>query len=247
MAYMQKRDIKVLRDWGDREFLATNAGWVIPQVLAALGELPLIRGATGLYSFELTLKSWIGVGLWSKEDLRHILGWLTCSPRSGVLGNLVQSKHPQWSAPIPLVLSVFKDRRGVGYSSWDWSDPVRTWFVDPDLLEVVDLGGTPTPPPEEVEDLVTTNSLVKTGRRAGTTRSRESIVNLYGGGPRVKELPRLAKLMVCQCWCYHPSIRTPLMILDWNDLDNIPPPIIDTEVFDKTKQENTLTLEDIWK
>jgi hypothetical protein len=55
---------------------------------------------------------------------------------------------------------------------------------------------------------------------------------LYGvTHPEFRILPELAQVMLAQIWCAHPENRTKYMILDFKNWDQMPEPLITTEIF----------------
>jgi hypothetical protein len=170
----------------------------------------------------------------SLGSVKAVIKWLTTSPRGDLLTGMTQTRDQgvRWSAPVPLVLSAFKEFRGVGYSSWDWTDTNMTTLVDKDITEWSGYFGTPQP--WSLEDLIQfrVGALeVKSGKYQGTVRKPESTSQVYGvTDPDFKKLPRLMKLALTQLWCFHPRVRTELMITDHMNLDSHPQPLVDGEV-----------------
>lgn len=50
-------------------------------------------------------------------------------------------------------------------------------------------------------------------------------------GTALDKAPKLVGTMLTQIWVAHPSLRTEYMVLDPNDWDWMPPPLVTTEVF----------------
>ena len=71
-----------------------------------------------------------------------------------------------------------------------------------------------------------------TGAKAGSNKSPESTWSLTGlKGTELGGFPKLTQTMVTQCWLAHPKHRTPYMILDPQNWDAMPPPLVDGEIF----------------
>lgn len=231
-------------NWETEQVQPGNEHWVLPQLMAHIGSSwPLVRkGET--YSPTQTIKRWAALANQGELTLdgavmtlgstRAVVKWLTTSPRGDLLTGMTQTKDPgvRYSAPVPLVLSAFKEFRGVPYSSWDWGDSNMSGLVDKDILEWSVYFGTPQP--WSLEELLTfrVGALeVKSGKQQGTVRKPESTSQVYGvTDPDFKRLPRLMKLALTQLWCFHPRVRTDLMITDHTNLDNHPQPLVDGEV-----------------
>lgn len=258
----KSKSIKYI-NWDKDTIDPVNAGWILPQVIAAVGNYwPIVKGPSGLYSFTETLRKWKTTISSGELDLEgnpinlsgatNLLRWITTSPRGEVLGSLKQTSGEgvRYSAPVPLVLSAWKQYRGVGYSSWDWTDPGKRFFLDHDILEWSEYFGVEQPwEPSELLQFRVNALEVKSGARQGTQRRPESCASVFGvSDGAFKKLPRLMKLSLCQLWCFHPSIRTDLMITNHMDLDSFPTPLVDGEIFQELdkKTKITTTLSSPW-
>ena len=258
----KSKSIKYI-NW-DREVIDPhNAGWILPQVMSALGNYwPIVKGERGLYSFTQTIRAWKNQLVLGELDLEgnpisldganNLLRWLTTSPRGEILGTMKQTSGEgvRYSAPVPLILSAWKQYRGVGYNSWDWNDPGKRFFLDHDLLSWSQHFGLVQP--WEVHELTQfrVSALdVKSGSRQGSVRKPESCASVFGVTDKgFKALPRLMKLSLTQLWCFHPRVRTDLMITNHMDLDSHPLPLVEGEIFqeDNKRSNNTTTSDDIW-
>jgi hypothetical protein len=213
-----------------------NYTWVLPQCVAALADKVVLVKVGGTYSFTQTLLRFVTALRDDGGDVRWWKGlwnYLTISPRGEILGSSKQTGEAvRWSAPVPLILSAFKEFRGVGYEAWDWTDPGVTHWLDKDLLDLVQFRGSEVAwTAEELVGFRNSSSTVKSGRRAGAVKNPAQITALTGLTDQgFKSLPRLAKLLLTQTWCYHPSVRTDLMILDLHNYDLTPPPLVSSEV-----------------
>jgi len=73
---------------------------------------------------------------------------------------------------------------------------------------------------------------VKSGPRSGTTQNPTSAWCLRGmQGTEFAKLPKLVGTMLTQIWVAHPSLRTEYMVLNPNDWDLMPPPLVSTDIF----------------
>jgi hypothetical protein len=259
----QTKSIRYI-DWSKDQVDSANASWVIPQVLAALGNYwPIVKGDSGLYSFTETLRTWRSLlargeldldgSPLSQEGCTKLLNWLCVNPRGTLLGALRQTSGEgvRYSAPVPIILSSWKQYRGVGYRMWDWSDPAKRWFLDADILEWSHHFDVQVPWGPEVLLQFRVKALeVKSGTKVGTVRKPESCSSVFGvTDPEFKTLPRLMKLSLCQLWCFHPGLRTDLMITDHMNLDSHPEPLVDGEVLtpkSKTGTKITPDYDNMW-
>lgn len=234
-------------NWETEHIQPGNEYWILPQLAAHIGTTwPLVKDGE-LYSPTQTIKGWAvlanqgqlqleGVPL-SLGSVRKIVAWMNTTPRGSILTGMTQTKDHgvRWSAPTPLVLSSFKEFRGVGYNRWDWKDPNMGVLVDKDIWEWSQHFGVEVPwGPEDLLQFRVGALEVKTGRHQGTVRKPQSTSQVYGvSDPQFRALPRLMKLSLCQLWCFHPTVRTDLMITNHMDLDNHPDPLVSSEVLDK--------------
>jgi hypothetical protein len=56
----------------------------------------------------------------------------------------------------------------------------------------------------------------------------------------IGHLPKITQTILTQCWLAHPELRTPYMILDLENWDNLPKPLVSNEIF-KQEPEQKLT------
>lgn len=244
-------------NWESEKVQTGNEHWVLPQVVAQIGaNWPLVRDG-GTITPTLTLKGWIALAkagdltldgsMVTTVGLKNLIAWLNTTPRGDILGAMKQGGDGvRWSAPVPIILSAFKEFRGVQYSHWDWSDPNMKELVDRDIWEWSRHFHNQTT--WTVEELIKfrVNALeVKSGRQQGTHRKPESCSQVYGvQDPEFKELPRLMKLSLVQLWCFHPRVRTDLMITNHMDLDRHPPPLVDSDIL--TNPTNNTQSSSVW-
>jgi hypothetical protein len=91
------------------------------------------------------------------------------------------------------------------------------------------------PPHLTQEELLTIRDAgltVRTGAKAGESRNPLTQYKLYGiQETEIGHLPELAQSMLTQIWCAHPENRTKYMILDPQNWDRVPPPLIAPTVF----------------
>lgn len=252
-----KKQIKDITAWDDKDWLTANCDWILPQVVARIGELPLVKNG-GMISFRSTLEAWgksgldLGDRVLELESFKRVLVWINQAPRGQVLGSgKVQTRVDwiHWSAPVPLVLSAFKRYRSVGYELWDWTDSYCKYFLDPDLAECVPYFHKP--PVFEADQLLEWRARaleVKTGKNMGTTRKPQSTAVAYNiTDPDFKDLPRLLKLMLLQLWCYMPQFYNPYMIVNLQNLDQPQVPLVDDNILPIESKHQLPTLDEIWK
>lgn len=231
-------------NWETEQIQPGNEYWILPQLMAHIGShWPLVK-AGDKYNPTLTIQGWavlakaggleVEGAILSLGSVRNIVNWLNTSPRGNILTGMTQTKDQgvRWSAPVPLVLSAFKEFRGVGYNLWDWTDPGMATLVDKDILEWSSYFYQPQPwGADELTQFRVGALEVKSGKYQGTVRKPESCSQVYGvTDPDFKRLPRLMKLSLTQLWCFHPRVRTNLMITNHMDLDSHSAPLVESEV-----------------
>jgi hypothetical protein len=223
--------------------LRPNWTWALPQVSAWFGNsLPLAKNKEGLISPSMTMEVLkeelekgaivLGSTVISMTTWKELWNQLITSPRGDLLQGGTQTRTPavRWNAGVPLILSFFKEHRGLGYDSWDWTDPMMAHWMDPDLYKAL----TTTYPQWSLSELVVFRDqglVIKSGMKTGTTRDPRTAPNLTGvDDPHFNRLPRLLKLLLCQCWCYHPNHRHHLMVTSTSQKDQMPPPLVQDQV-----------------
>jgi len=141
-----------------------------------------------------------------------------------------QIDQPNFSSLVPLILAGVKRYQEVAYSSWDAA--TAECVMPRDLWEATrvscDLDS------EELLQLRVKGLQVQTGARAGTSRDPKSSWQLYGiADSELGRLPKLAQVMYAQIWVAHPDLRHRDMILDPENWDTMPEPLIKTDVVTK--------------
>lgn len=223
---MTKRDVRVLDpSQMTPEFLKPNWTWVFPQISSWFAELPL-KTVDWVVSPTQTLELW--KNLPELDRFKTFYLWTTKTIRSEtMMGG--QTSYPRWSSATPFILSSFREHRGVDYSSWDWSDPQMKHFVDGEIWDSYCDPKT-TWNREELIQFRTEALIVRTGAKQGTTRKSTSFLPWGSvGDPNFKSLSKLTKPMLTQTWLYHPQVRHPLMICDWDNVDHLPLPLVEDQ------------------
>lgn len=149
----------------------------------------------------------------------------TCAGRSAFLSSQTAADHRNYSTMVPLVLAVFK-RYGYGSSNSvpysAWSPEHLTGIVAPNLLTAM----LAEPPEFSDDDIIKTRDYL-----FGSAKPVATTFSMYGkGNTPFAEVDQLVAHTILQSWACHPKHRTKYTILDVYDWDNIPKPLIDTEV-----------------
>jgi len=85
----------------------------------------------------------------------------------------------------------------------------------------------------------------KSGKTAGSIKPARSTWSLSGiQDTEIGHLPKLTQTILTQCWLAHPELRTPYMILDLQDWDSMPQPLVTNDIFKAVQtQQPTKTKE----
>ena len=85
----------------------------------------------------------------------------------------------------------------------------------------------------------------KSGKTAGSIKPARSTWSLSGiQDTEIGHLPKLTQTILTQCWLAHPELRTPYMILDLQNWDTMPQPLVTNDIFKAVQtQQPTKTKE----
>lgn len=244
---MQKKILSTV-DWDNpMDSIQHISNWVLPQVSALLGsKLPLKKGSNGLYNASEIIPLWgefldnsylsldneLGSKVLDRSVLGSMLKVLTHSPRGDILpkkSRQYSKEYSRYSTLVPLLLAAFKQYRGIPYSSWNWFDPKLNRLVESRLVETVTFPDYTEWTKEQLLEFRETAQTIKSGSAEGQKKSILATTSI-SGVPQLKSYPALARVMLCQVWLAHPSVRNEYMILDPRNLDSLPEPLVDSEV-----------------
>jgi hypothetical protein len=240
-----KKDIFHL-PWNDEldpTVLKANSSWILPQLTALLGKLPLARNDSELISPTLSLRRIAketesitfsnGMPL-TKEALNVMLKHVLRSNRSEILRG-TQLQTPRYSAAVPFVLSAMKEQRNIQYSSWDINDPMIRFFVEDEWLLALSYDSVPQYTTEEILDFRAKARTFKTGDRVGTLRAINATTSISKvGHDTFDQLPKYWKLALCQTWVFHPTNRHHLAITNPYNIDTTAEPLVSGEILNYT-------------
>ena len=221
----EEAELKVFLDEFALKYKFTvNAEWIFGQMLAKLSSLPLVRNTNNKISAKALV-----------EEIRQspfLTGmWVVCNypTRSTWIKGQTDEKYRNFSALVPLIMSAFKKYKDIPYSDWERTEIHH--ITEKHLANVMRMDKLPDLTKDEVIEARTAGLTVKSGVKMGEVRSPKSTFTLYiPAGMGFDDLDMLAKIMICQTWCAHPSIRTEYMILNPLDWDNMPEPLVSSTV-----------------
>ena len=209
--------------------------WLLPQMVAHFGTWTLAYTSSGSIDILATLKQNIG----TDPKLQAI--WKLSRVKRSLLIP-VMSKSPEYGTLTPLILMGQKRMCGVDYSSWKGL-PNLEYVLESRLLEAVDLSAEDlrligSLGSDRLLELRDQGLLQRSGAKAGQSKKPESTWSLTGmASTEIAHLPKLTQTMLTQIWLAHPSLRTPYMILDPNNWDNLPAPLLTPDIFKAPEPE----------
>lgn len=220
---------QVLQPWMEREDISQKLSWLPQQMMAYFGSWDAVR-VDGVYSPLLTVKR----NTQERDDL-FALGalMLAKAPRSDFFKGAPKGSQ-QYKSPInplvPIVLAGFKRYQDIPYEAWDKSEIGA--IVDDEIAALV---GCKLPSLSDVDIFAIRNNALtpKTGARAGKSNNPATTASLYHlQESAIGHLPKLARHMVLQTWAAHPQNRDPYAILDPENWDRVPQPLVEgTDLF----------------
>lgn len=203
--------------------LKTKGSWLLPQVTAHIAKMPLPRNAEGKID-PLKFLSDNFTDDWHKGLYHYCMAY----QRGLIVGQQYTVPFRNYSALVPLLMMPAKKFNGVQYSEWD-REKLKL-VVDSQLYKAMTCEA-PRLSTEEILENRTHGLVVKSGKEEGSVRNPATSFKLYGTATEAfGQLPWLAQVMAAQIWVAHPTNRTDVMVLDWENWDSMPAPLIVTDV-----------------
>lgn len=214
--------------WAESVSLSHLYTWLLPQLVAHYGTWTLAYTAEGQIDCLATVKE-------NCRDAKSRAFYMLSRIKRSLL-IATQTKSPDYATLTPLIMMGQKRMAGVDYETWRSATNLQ-WIVEPRLLEAIML---------DAEDLSVCNSLgsdrlleiqtqgltTKTGKTAGSKKPAKSTWSLSGiQDTEIGHLPKLTQTILTQCWLAHPELRTPYMILDLQNWDQMPKPLVSNDIF----------------
>ena len=158
-----------------------------------------------------------------------------------------QTKTPEYATLTPLIMMGLKRMKGVGYETWKNSHGLQ-YILEPRLFDAVmlsdeDLEICGSLGSDRLLEIQTQGLTTKSGKTAGSKKPAKSTWSLTGiQDTEIGHLPKITQTILTQCWLAHPELRTSYMILDPNNWDSMPHPLVSNEIFksspESTKKQN---------
>jgi hypothetical protein len=218
----------VVEAWAIKNSVSQKLAWLPHQLLAYFGTWTAVVDE-GKYSAPLT---W-DYNTRQRRDY-YALGsaLLATSARTNFFKDAPKGNQQYKSVInplVPIILAGFKKFQGINYN--DWSLDGLEVLLDPELGKLV---GVTVPELSHSELIALRNTAItdKTGSREGIPNNPATCTKLnHLGDTALGHLPKLAKYMVLQTWAAHPQNRNEYMILDPNNWDNTPQPLVSKDIF----------------
>jgi hypothetical protein len=228
----------VVEAWCVKNSISQKLTWLPYQLLAYFGTWTAVRDELGKYSAPLTWDA----NTRARGDY-YALGsaLLATSARTNFFKDAPKGNQQYKSVInplVPIILAGFKKYQNIKYS--EWNSLGLEMLLDPELAKLV---GVTVPEIAHSELIALRNTAItdKVGARAGIPNNPATCTKLnHLGDTAIGHLPKLAKYMVLQTWAAHPSNHNEYMILDPNNWDRIPEPLVSKDIFlHKTPQAAT--------
>jgi hypothetical protein len=129
-----------------------------------------------------------------------------------------------------------KRMQGISYETWKNSSGLQ-YMLEPRLfsavvLDPLDLETCGNLGSDRLLEIQKQGLTTKTGKTAGSIKPAKSTWSLTGiQDTEIGHLPKITQTILTQCWLAHPEQRTPYMILDLNDWDTMPKPLVTNDIF----------------
>jgi len=248
--YAKCQNPSQLEDLAKAHYLTSFNSWMLPQIAHHYGTWTLVFTAEGKVDPKLTarenIKSQWDIGLWKV---------CTQLKRGSLVKSQINPEFASYSALVPLILMGSKKYKGIGYNKWDIDSD--TFLVDKNLREAMfwqpDDSHADFPDmifgelqyaikPDRLLELREQGLTVKSGPAKGKVQAPTSSWCLKGmRGTELGKAPKLTGTMLTQIWVAHPSLRTEYMVLDPNDWDWMPPPLVSANIFKAPEQTTKQT------
>lgn len=210
-------------DYSDHIKCKKEAHWLLPQTLAMVARATkLVYTEEGKLDALEMMKENQNLDNLGPEQTNELYKYLTLSPRSEIIGKA--EDFLEYSALVPLYMYAFKKYNNIAYSTWD---KVQLRFsIDKGLYEAM----ISTPSEEAVgEGFCNLYDYRDQYCYNGLPPQKAWKINLTNN-KEFDKLPRLTKVMLCQTWMAHPSLRNEYMILNPYDWDDMPDPLVSTNI-----------------
>ena len=225
VAFCEKYTLKARSSWLPAQLVALVAKWQ-PKRAAGINKATDATDVKSGYCARATLDAVLGSG---DKWLIGCYYFMMYAKRGDYLGTQYKEPDSYYCALVPLILSGFLKYHKVAYTSWNRE--YLELIVEPGLYEAITCTIPADLTTEELLGIREAGMVIRTGIKAGTSRSPVSTYKLWGvTDSMIGKLPWLAQVMLTQIWCAHPSNCNKYMILDPSNWDVAPAALISTQV-----------------
>ena len=213
--------------WAESMNLSHLHTWLLPQLVAYYGSWTLVKNGDQIDCLA-TIKH-------NCSDPKSRAFYMLSRIKRSLLV-ATQTKNPEYATFTPLIMMGQKRMKGLDYESWKNSSGLQ-YILEPRLFDAMILA------PEDLQvccglgsdrlrEIQVQGLTTKSGKTAGSMKPAKSTWSLTGiQDTEIGHLPKLTQTIITQCWLAHPELRTPYMILDLENWDNMPKPLVSNEIF----------------
>lgn len=221
------QSVETFETWCESNELSHLSTWLLPQLVAWFGTWTLVYD-NGTIDCLATIKHNC------PDPQSRAFYTLSRIKRSVLVSN--QTRSPDYATLTPLILMGQKRMKGVNYENWRTAKDL-SWILEPRLysalvLEDKVLESCCSLGSNRLIEIRDQGLLARTGTKAGQMKPAKSTWSLTGiQDTELGSLPKITQTILTQCWLAHPESRTPYMILDLENWDNMPQPLLTNDIF----------------
>lgn len=221
------QSVETFETWAESNELSHLHGWLLPQLVAHFGTWTLVY-SDGEIDCLATIKHNC------KDAQSRAFYTLSRIKRSILIPS--QTRSPDYATLTPLIMMGQKRMKGVNYENWKTAHDL-SWILEPRLysalvLEPQVISAVCSLGSDRLIEIRDQGLLARTGTKAGQMKPAKSTWSLTGiQDTELGSLPKITQTILTQCWLAHPESRTPYMILDLQNWDNMPQPLLTNDIF----------------
>jgi hypothetical protein len=234
-------NVEAWETWAEQMQLSHLHGWLLPQLVAWYGNWTLVYDNDTIDCLETIKHN-------CSDPKSRAFYMLSRIKRSLLVAQ--QTKTPDYASLTPLILMGQKRMKGLDYESWKNSSGLQ-YILEPRLFSAMILA------PEDLEICASLGSdrlkeiqvqglTTKTGKTAGSMKPARSTWSLTGiQDTEIGHLPKLTQTILTQCWLAHPELRTPYMVLDLQNWDSMPQPLVTNDIFKAVQTQQPTKMKEL--
>jgi hypothetical protein len=220
-------NLEAWETWADTMNLSHLHTWLLPQLVAWYGNWTLVYDGDKI--------DCLGSIKHNCPDPKSRAFYMLSRVKRALLV-ATQTKSPEYATLTPLIMMGLKRMKGVNYESWRNSTGLQ-YILEPRLFSAMilsdaDLSIIGSLGSDRLKEIQVQGLTTKSGKTAGSMKPAKSTWSLTGiQDTEIGHLPKLTQTIITQCWLAHPELRTPYMILDLENWDSMPQPLVSNEIF----------------